>query len=211
MREKESATRIIYVRHGLTDFPSNRIYCDDVEDPPLNTEGLLHANDAAALLKGQKIDAIYASPSLRTRSTAEAISAVTGVAINYVPALRERRFGIWDGLYFADIEQRYPQEYKAWKQDVAGYTPQGGETMEDVLRRAGEKIGSIVANHGGQTVVVVAHVGPIRICLAAALKIPLAWYRQLRIDYGSLTCVDYGRSQNNLIYMNLSLGLLPRV
>lgn len=204
MREKESATRIIYVRHGLTGFPSNRIYCDDREDPGLNSEGAQHAQDAADLLARQKVDAIYASPSLRTRSTAEAITKSTGMEIQFVADLRERRFGVWDGLYFEEIERDFPEEYRAWKRDMAGYTPQGGETMEALLRRTTAEIARIVAQHAHQTVVVVTHVGPIRVCVADALKIPLEWYRQLRIDYGSLTCIDYGRSQNNLIYANLT-------
>ena len=203
MREKESATRIIYVRHGLTDFPSDRMYCDDREDPALNAQGLEHARSAAALLRSQKIDAIYASPSLRTRLTAEEISAASKVEITYVAALRERRFGVWDGLYFDAIHQQYPDEYKAWKQDPAGYTPEGGETMEELARRTGREVARIVDEHPKQTVIVVSHVGPIRVCLAEALKIPLKWYRQLRIDYGSLTRVDYGSRQNNLIYTNV--------
>ena len=204
MREKEAATRIIYVRHGLTDFPNNRIYCDDREDPALNERGLQHARDAATLLAQQPVDVIYASPSCRTRMTANEIAKTTGKDVVELPALRERRFGIWDGLYFDDIEQRYPTEYQAWKRDLAGYTPQGGETMEALLQRAGAAIARIAREHPNQTVVAVSHVGPIRACVAEALKIPLTWYRQLHIDYGSLTRVDYGRSQNNLIYTNLT-------
>lgn len=204
MREKESATRIIYVRHGLTDFPSNRIYCDDLEDPALNSAGAQHAQDAADLLARQKVDAIYASPSLRTRTTAEAIAKSTGMKIHFVAELRERRFGVWDGLYFEEIERDFPEEYRAWKRDMAGYTPQGGETMEALQRRITAEMARIVAQHVRQTVVVVTHVGPIRVGVAQALKIPLEWYRQLRIDYGSLTCIDYGRSQNNLTYANLT-------
>ncbi len=207
MREKEAATRIIYVRHGLTDFPNKRIYCDDREDPALNEQGMRHAQDAAALLAQQPVDAIYASPSRRTRMTADEIAKMAGVGIIEVEALRERRFGIWDGLYFHEIEQRYPEEYQAWKRDPAGYTPEGGETMEVLLRRTGAEIARIVQAHPEQTVVVVSHVGPIRVCVSEAMKIPLAWYRQLRIDNGSLTCIDYGRSQNNMIYANLSKGL----
>lgn len=204
MREKEAATRIIYVRHGLTDYPNKRIYCDDREDPALNELGKGHARDAAALLARQPVDAIYASPSCRTRMTADEIARLTGVGVVEDEALRERRFGVWDGLYFDEIEREYPDEYKAWKRDPAGYTPRAGETMETLLRRAGGVIADLVQAHPEQTVVVVSHVGPIRVCVADALKIPLAWYRQLRIDYGSLTRVDYGRSQNNMIYSNLS-------
>src|SRR3569833_3317759 len=125
MREKESATRVIYVRHGLTNFPNNRIYCDDREDPALNAEGTQHAEDAAALLAQQKIDAIYASPRLRTRSTAEAIAKTAGAVIQFVPALRERRFGIWDGLYGGGGGRRGPGGGRAGGRGGAGDAPEG--------------------------------------------------------------------------------------
>ena len=203
MREKERSTRIIYVRHGQTDFPANRIYCDDVEDPALNPAGEEQANRAAALLQRVKVDAIYASPSKRTRMTAEAIArgARRGIVDN--PLLRERRFGKWEGLYFEEIEQKYPEEYLSWKRDKAGYTPEGGETMYDLLVRVKQGLGEILERHRYQTVAVISHVGPIRISIADALGMPLAGYRQLTIDNASISAIDYGRAQNNLLCCNL--------
>ena len=60
----------------------------------------------------------------------------------------------------------------------------------------------IVEAHPGELIVIVMHVGPIRMCVTDALGMPLKAYRQLTIDYGSLTRIDYGKRQNNLIYMN---------
>ena len=77
MREKEKSTTVIFVRHGKTDFPLDRIYCDEQEDPPLNSEGLEHARHAAALLQGLGIDVIYVSPYRRTRMTANEIVRAT--------------------------------------------------------------------------------------------------------------------------------------
>src|SRR3569623_3080395 len=108
---------------------------------------------------------------LRARTTAAELSAAIGKEVEYLPALRERRFGIWDGLYFDEIERRYPNEYQAWKRDPAGYTPQQGEPMDELLVRAGAELARIVAQHVQQTVVVVSHDGRIRVCEAAAIKI----------------------------------------
>lgn len=203
MREKEAATRIIYVRHGLTDFPTNRIYCDDREDPVLNERGIQQARDAASLLAQQAVDAIYASPSGRTRMTADEIARVTGWE-----SLKWRRFAsgaLEFGMGFISTISRSVIRRNIRPGSV---TPPAilrrAETMEALLQRAGSAITQIAREHPNQTVVVVSHVGPIRVCVAEALKIPLAWYRQLHIDYGSLTQVDYGRSQNNMIYANLT-------
>lgn len=204
MREKELSTRVIFVRHGQTDFPTDRIYCDDREDPPLNQAGLEQARWAAGMLRGQSIDVIYASPSRRTMMTANEIAQLVGLPITEDGELRERRFGIWDGLSFKEIEDTYPEEYRAWRADMAGYTPEGGEAIEGLLGRVVAVIERAVKIHQGKTILVVSHVGPVRVALTYAMKIPIQWYRQLRIDYGSLTRVDYGRSQNNLIYTNMS-------
>jgi len=203
VREKEPSTRIIYVRHGKTDFPTDRIYCDDREDPPLNAEGQAQAQAAARLLSPHSADVIYTSPTSRTRMTASEIARVVKAPIIEDEALCERRFGIWEGLYFQEISQKYSDAYQLWREDPVHYTPEGGETIDDLLERVVATIETIVGEHRGKTILVVSHVGPIRVCLTAALKIPVQWYRQLRIDYGSLTGVDYGSSQNNLLFANV--------
>jgi len=207
MREKEPTTSIIYVRHGKTDFPTDRIYCDDREDPPLNADGVTQARSAAELLGSQAVDVICTSPSSRTRMTAESIARGAGALVIEDADLRERRFGLWDGLTFAQIAEQYSEAYQAWRQDPVHYTPEGGETIEDLVRRVTAVVQKLVGEYAGKTIVVVSHVGPIRVGLTEALKIPVQWYRQLRIDYGSLTRVDYGASQNNLVYANLCRSL----
>ena len=216
MRSKEPSTRIIYVRHGKTDFPLDRIYCDTgviaggnglgskSEDPPLNADGISQAAYAAELLRNLKIDLICASPSARTRMTADAIAASTGAPLQENTLLKERRFGIWEGLYFNEIENGYPTEHQQWKQNPTAFKPQDGESMYDLLARVKTVINGLIVTHAGKTIAVVSHVGPIRACLADALKMPLEMHRQLTIDYASISRMDYGKSQNNFHYMNIS-------
>ena len=203
MREKEVTTRVIYVRHGKTDFPTDRIYCDDREDPILNEQGLDQARAAGRLLRLQSVDVIYSSPSSRTCMTADEIAHIVGAPVIKDSSLYERRFGVWEGLYFSEISQKYADAYQAWRQDPVHFTPEGGETIDGLLGRVISATERFIGAHQGKTILIVSHVGPIRVCLTHALKIPLQWYRQLRIDYGSLTRVDYGRSQNNLIFANM--------
>ncbi len=202
MREKELSTRVIFVRHGQTNFPIDRIYCDEREDPALNEDGKAQAKGAADLLKNMEIGAVYASPALRTRMTAGAIAKHHGLGIEYNDALRERRFGIWEGLYFHEIEQNFTDEFQQWKQDQAGFAPSGGESAYDLYDRAALVLDRIVADNRGNTVVVVSHVGPIRVLLAESIGMPVQSFRSLRIDPASLSCVDYGSKQNNLLLLN---------
>lgn len=206
MREKEPSTRVIFVRHGMTDFPKNRIYCDDREDPVLNDQGRHQAAWAARVLASEAIDGLFCSPMQRTLATAQAIQETTGVDPVAHAGLRERRFGVWDGLYFNEIEQRYPKEYAEWKANPALYNPRDGESIHELQRRVQATVDEFIARRPGKTLVVVTHVGPIRVAVCTAIGLPVEGYRQLTVDYCSLTRIDYGRRQNNLIYLNLGAG-----
>lgn len=204
MREKENSTCIIFVRHGRADFPHDRLYCDEREDPPLTEEGILQAQHAAALLEKQEIDVIYSSPMRRTRSTAELIARNGNVPVLYSAKLKERPFGIWDGLYFDEIARDYPEQFQAWKRDPISFVPEGGETITEHKERVTQALAEIIDNHRGRRIVVVSHVGPIRMWITDALSMPLSAYRRLTIDYASVTRINYGSKQNNLVYMNIS-------
>ncbi len=202
MRVKEKSTSVILVRHGKTDFPLDRIYCDDAEDPALNDVGLQQARGAAESLRQEDVAALYASPACRTMATAKAIADVHGLPIEQREQLRERRFGIWEGLYFHEISEGYPEQHSQWKVDNAGFKPEGGESIYDLLERMSGVFAEIQEKYIGKTVVVVTHVGPIRAAIADAIGLPIKDYRRLSIDYASISRVDYGRTQNNLIYLN---------
>ena len=208
MREKEPSTRVIFVRHGMTDFPKDRIYCDDREDPALNEQGLRQAARAAQTLASAPVDRIFCSPMQRTLATARAIQEATGAELATDHGLRERRFGIWEGLYFEEIERRFPKEYAEWKRNPAVYNPGDGESIHALQRRVQAALDEFMAAHGGRTLVVVSHVGPIRAAVCAAIGLAVEGYRQLTIDYCSLTRLDYGLRQNNLIYLNVGAPAL---
>ena len=202
MREKEPSTAIIFVRHGNTDFPKDRLYCDDVEDPSLNEEGVKQANLAADMLQDVHVDAIISSPSKRTLMTADPIANSTKLRIETDAALKERPFGIWDGLYFDAIEQEFPEDYLSWKKNPISFVPQGGESILDLAVRVKNVLEDVIRQYHGKTVVIVSHVGPIRVMISQAMDIPLEKYRQLTINNGSISRIDYGRRQNNVIYLN---------
>jgi probable phosphoglycerate mutase len=202
MRAKEPSTRIIYVRHGKTDFPLDRIYCDDKEDPNLNELGLSQAIVTAERLADMDIAAIYSSPSLRTRMTAELIAKKHGLTVIAQPEMLERRFGFWEGMYFQDIEQRFPNEYLEWKRNNAAFKPDGGESVYDLSVRIQPCLNDLINRYKGRAIIMVSHVGPIRVALAQAINVPLEQYRSLTIDYASFSIVDYGQHQNNLICLN---------
>ena len=119
----EQATRIIAIRHGETDWNlASRI--QGQLDIGLNEAGHRQARRLAAALAGETLDAVYTSDLARARDTAQALVGRTGLALRSDRGLRERRFGIFEGLTFAEIEQRI--------KDLVAKTEAGKLSIEDL-------------------------------------------------------------------------------
>ncbi len=229
MRNKEIATTILFLRHGATDFPEDRYYCDAVEDPPLNPAGLKQAETWAEKLKTKSIAAVYVSPSRRTQETARLATQELSLPSQTLDGLRERSFGLWDGLTTEEIKRKHAAEWAGWKNDLLHFVPSGGEslvgfskrvdqTIQELLSRhkigpqaknydLREVVGGRHGNHGvphaGQTLLVVTHVGPIRMIVAAALGIPLENVKRLVVGSCSTTQIEYTESWPNLVSFSL--------
>ena len=59
---------IYFVRHGQTDYNSNKLYAGQ-KDVPLNKEGVKQAKQTAEQLKDLKFDICFCSPLLRAKQT----------------------------------------------------------------------------------------------------------------------------------------------
>ncbi len=204
MREKEPHTTLLFVRHGQPDYPEDRIYAR-ADDPGLTHVGEAQAERLAEWVTHEPVDAVYVSPTRRTRETAAPMVAALGLAPTVDARLEERHFGIWEGLFFDEIRDDHPDDFVRWKTDPIGFAPEGGETVADMEKRVAAAVADIRSAHVGGTVLVVCHVGTIRTALCGALLTPLAEYRRFNVATGSVARIDYGRRQANLIY----LGILP--
>ncbi|MFQ5507800.1 MAG: histidine phosphatase family protein [Leptospirillia bacterium] len=205
MREKEPHTTLLLVRHGEPDYPEDRIYSRS-DDPGLTAKGLMQAKALAEWARGEKIDALYVSPTRRTRETAGPVAESTGLEAVVDVRLEERMFGIWEGMDFDAIQSGYPEEFRSWKTDPVGFAPEGGETIQDLADRVEAAFAEIRERHQGGTALLVSHVGTMRAALCAALGTPLEAYRRFHIRPGSVVRVDYGKRQANLMYLGFQPG-----
>ena len=196
--------RLILVRHGQTEW--NRLRrIQGISNQGLNETGLKQAEALAEALKDKNVAAIYASPTRRTRETAAPMAEALGIEPVLDGRLEERGFGVWEGMDFDDIQERFPDEFTAWKTDPIHYAPEGGENIRELSDRVGEVLAEVRERHPGKAALVVTHVGVIRTALCEALGTPLAEYRRFHVATGSVARVDYGKRQANLMY----LGVLP--
>ena len=149
------------LRHGETALSAERRFAGR-GDIPLTEEGLRQAAAAAEWLAARGgIDVIVTSPLQRARQTAEAVAMATGAPLEVEDGLAETDFGKWEGMTFAEVSQRWPDEASAWigSADVA---PPGGESFADVIDRVNAALDRLLAEHEFRTLVLVSHVSPIK-------------------------------------------------
>ena len=184
-------TRILLVRHGVTDFTeAGRLDGRGGEDPSLNTHGQAQAVAAAratAHLLGGAPARLVTSSLARARQTGAAIADAIGVEAEVDPDWDEQSFGDWDGASVHDLVGDHLGELEALRNDPA-YARPGGESHADLAARVVPAFERLVA--AGGTTVVVCHRKPIMVVLAHLLGIPHDRSWRLAAAPGSLNAVE---------------------
>lgn len=155
-------TRICLVRHGETEWNAERRIQGQI-DIGLNETGLRQAEAAGRWLKTAGIAALYSSDLKRARSTAEALGKALGLVVVLAPEMRERRYGVFEGLTYAEAQARHPAGYAAFEGRNADYNFENGESLHEMFERVTGKLKEIAAAHAGQNVALVLHGGVLDI------------------------------------------------
>jgi alpha-ribazole phosphatase/probable phosphoglycerate mutase len=180
------AARLLLVRHGeVEDWARGRIY--GRLDPAVSATGLEQARAVVRRLVEERPVALYVSPSRRARDSAAPVAEATSLVPASDPRLREIEFGEFEGLTFAEAEQRDPATWRAWMERPGAVRFPGGECWDDVRARAVEAGEAIAAAHPGEPAVVVTHGGVVRALLAEALALPAERTFRVEVGFGSLT------------------------
>jgi probable phosphoglycerate mutase len=181
----QTATRLIAIRHGQTAW-NVALRIQGQLDIPLDAHGRWQAGRVAQALADEGVDAIYSSDLERAAGTAAAVALATGAALATDVALRERAFGEFEGLTFAEIEQRWPEAAARWRRRDPDFGPGGGETLSSFYARSVAAAERLAARHPGQTVVLVAHGGVLDCLYRAATRIALGAPRTWQLGNASI-------------------------
>jgi probable phosphoglycerate mutase len=187
-------TTLILVRHGATSLTADKRFSGGLasSNPGLTDEGRAQVREVADWLAplGESVEVVVTSPVRRTRESAEILAARLGRDLVEEPGFAEMEFGAWDGLTFAEVRERYPDEIQGWlgALDVA---PPGGESFGEVEKRVVAGLEQVLADHAGQTVLVVSHVTPIKILVARAVAAPLSALFRMELSTASVSVVSF--------------------
>ncbi|MCD9872726.1 bifunctional RNase H/acid phosphatase [Streptomyces guryensis] len=183
----------VLLRHGETPLtPQKRFSGSGGTNPSLSDVGRDQAERAgAALARRGTIQAIVASPLARTRETAGIVASHLGLEVSIDDGLRETDFGAWEGLTFAEVRERYPDDLNAWLADPEAQPSGGGESFAATATRMEATREKLVAAYAGRTVLLVSHVTPIKTFVRLALGAPPESVFRMELSAAALSAVAY--------------------
>ncbi|MDT0390369.1 bifunctional RNase H/acid phosphatase [Streptomyces dubilierae] len=183
----------VLLRHGETPLtPQKRFSGSGGTDPSLSDVGREQAERAGALLARRgTIQAVVSSPLARTRETAGIVAARLGLDVEIEDGLRETDFGAWEGLTFAEVRERHPDDLNAWLASPDAEPTGGGESFAATAERIAVTRDKLIAAHRGRTVLLVTHVTPIKTFVRLALGAPPESLFRMELSAASLSAVAY--------------------
>jgi broad specificity phosphatase PhoE len=187
-----ATTRLFLVRHGET-MANREFRYIGTRDEPLSAPGQTQAIQLAEALSVLPIAAVYSSPLQRTYDTALPIAARHSLKVQRVNDLRECNFGTWEGLSRVEVLERSPedsQRLREWEQNTS-VAPPGGESFEALQQRVCVAVEGLAQAHPDQAIVLVSHVGPIKVLLSTALGAPLSSTFRIFLDPATISVVDW--------------------
>lgn len=174
----DGVTRLVVVRHGQTDWNA-ALRIQGHTDIALNALGRWQAAQLMLALADDGLQAIYSSDLQRAVDTARPFADAAGLPVQIEPGLRERRFGRFEGLSFAEIESRWPDDARRWRQREPGFAPGGGESLQAFQARCVAACATLAERHRGQSLLLVSHGGVLdclyRAATRVALDAPRSW------------------------------------
>ncbi len=179
-------TRMILIRPGETDWSYKKRYCS-FNDIPLNKRGKAQARQVSKRLRGFDVHKIYSSDMKRAFQFARTV--FKGRHIKKSPGLREIDFGVFEGLKYQKIIDKYPEIYTRWIDSPTEVTIPEGENLEDMAERTRKVLVKILSSSKGKTAAIFAHAGPIKVILCDSLKLDLNQIWKVKTELASINII----------------------
>ncbi|MEM9154245.1 MAG: histidine phosphatase family protein [Cyanobacteria bacterium P01_F01_bin.33] len=199
---KTSGVRLLLVRHGETEWNRQQRF-QGQRDIPLNENGRLQAQQAAAFLKEIPLNLAFSSPLKRPWETAMAILNERGdpsngrpqLSLEAIADLQEISHGEWEGLYEHEIKANYPGQLDAWQSTPASVQMPAGENLDRVWARsrsAWQQIVRATESHAANAdALVVAHDAVNKAIVSQLFDLDPTAFWYFKQGNGAVTVIDY--------------------
>ncbi len=185
-------TTFIIIRHGET-FWNREHRIQGHRDSALTPEGITQAEACARRLQSEAIDVVIASDLNRVQHTAKILTGSHSLPTTFDATLRERCFGIGEGMTYAEMESKFPQMFSTTGLVDAEFTLPEGESRAVFHQRVRTSIEGLAVAHAGKRILVVTHGGVLGVIYrwlnnlpvgAQRIEIPNVGYNRLSKGLG---------------------------
>ena len=182
-------TRLCIVRHGETAWNAEHRVQGQL-DVPLNAIGHAQALAASKVLAIEKFSAIYSSDLSRARQTAEPTASRLAMKVFLDPDLRERHYGIFERLTYAEVKKMFPRDYARFEARDPDYAFRTGESLRDFSVRSIGVISRIADRHPAESILVFTHGGVLDKLYRHVTGLPLSAERKFGIPNAGLNRIE---------------------
>lgn len=191
-------TMLWIIRHGETSWNAEgRV--QGQTDVPLSEVGHGQARAVATLLAARNFGALYSSDLQRVTQTAQPVAQALGLPIRAEPMLRERHYGMFETLTYAEVKVRYPEEYARFRAHDPEFDFRGGEGLRVFFERSVACLSGIAARHAGTDVLIFTHGGVLDMAYRHAKRLGLASKRDFEIPNAALNRIEIASDGWNVL------------
>ncbi len=181
---------LILIRHGQSKGNANNIVQGHL-DEGLSDLGLDQANMLSKYFNNNDINYIYSSDLGRAIQTAEPSSKKLNISIKINPDFKEAGFGIWEGMTYDEVREKYSKEFSAWHGNYF-IRPDWFESFENHQTRVRKGIEEILANHKkDDKIAIFTHGGSIKTQVGYFNKLSGQELIKISISNCSLTHINF--------------------
>ncbi len=190
-KQPASKTSLLVVRHGETEWNAGQRFQGHA-DSPLTPRGEAQARALGRRLRRVEFQHLICSDLGRAQRTAALIAAQTGHAVEIDERLRERHYGVLEGLDVEEIQGRFPAIWACLAQNDPDYAIPGGESMKAHYLRNIAFVEAHLAARPGTRALLVVHGGVLDSFFRYTTRLPLTHPRCFTSANAGLSVFSHG-------------------
>jgi broad specificity phosphatase PhoE len=180
---------LILVRHGETAWNVEKIYRGRT-DVDLDEVGVKQAELLGKYLSNWELAAIYSSPLSRAIDTANTIARYQRIGVQIAEGLIDFDYGEWQALPEQEVKRLYLSLHNEWHNNPHKVRMPGGESLENVRRRAIEVVNDVISKYKG-SILLVSHRVVNKVLICSLLGLDTSYFWNIKQDVGGITIFNY--------------------
>jgi broad specificity phosphatase PhoE len=149
-----------------------------------------------------EIQAIYSSSLSRAWQTAQKVAQFHDLKVQPLQGIIDMSFGNWEGRPHQEIRESDSNTYRQWVETPHLVRLPGGESLDDVRKRAMAAVEELIRNHPGKTLILVTHRVVNKVLICGILSLDNSHFWQITQDTTAINLIQYRNGKYILSLMN---------